>query len=70
MEKELIKLTLIDGRKVTIGQYVKAKTKALREFGYTSLTEAEVLKQLVRIKKGKPLTVIGEFMKPDLKEEE
>ena len=47
--------------------YVKAKTDSLVDFGYTKLTEAEVLEQVNLILAGKPTTtVIGAFCKGDI----
>lgn len=65
---EQIKVS-IDGRPakaVTRKVYVEAKTKQLRAFGYTTLTEKEVDEQITALleKKsfGDGLTVIGMFM--------
>jgi len=50
--------------------YVKAKTKQLREFGYSTLTESHVDEQVDAVlqKKefGKGMTVIGVFMKKEI----
>lgn len=55
---------------VTRSVYVKAKTKQLREFGYPSLTEAEVDEQIDALLQnkefGKGLTVIGMFMEGEV----
>lgn len=57
-------------RRVLRSDYVKAKTKDLREFGYSELTEAEVDEQITAIqegqKLGKGLSVIGKFMEDDI----
>ena len=48
--------------------YVKAKTESLVDFGYTKLTEQEVLEQVNLILRGEPTTtVIGAFCKDDFK---
>ena len=53
--------------------YVKAKTKQLRKFGYANLKESEVDAQVTAILEGKTLenglTVIGGFMKDEIKGE-
>jgi hypothetical protein len=59
-------IKLEDGRVVSKKDYITAKTKALKEFGYTSLTEKEVSEQLDKILKGEELSVIGMFMKDDI----
>ena len=58
----------LDGRIVTVTKekYIKAKTKDLREFGYTNLTEEEVRVQLEKILKGEELDIIGMFMEKDI----
>jgi hypothetical protein len=57
-------------REVPRDAYVKAKTKQLREFGYSGLTEEHVNEQVdaVLSKKefGDGLTVIGKFMEGEL----
>jgi len=50
----------------TIQQYIDAKTKDLREFGYTNLDQKTVRKQLDLVLAGKPPTdVIGHFIADD-----
>ena len=61
---ETVKLE--DGRIVAKKDYITAKTKALKEFGYTNLTEKEVAEQLDKILKGEKLSVIGMFMEGDI----
>ncbi len=62
----------IDGKKLIFPreEYVKAKTKQLREFGYTNLTTDEVDKQIDALITGKTfgkgLTVIGGFMQDEI----
>ena len=62
----------IEGKKGTVPRdvYVKAKTKQLREFGYPSLTEADVDAQVDAVLAGKEfghgLTVIGVIMKGEV----
>ena len=52
---------------VSISDYVKAKTKDLQKFGYSTLTEADVADQLEKILlRDKNLTIIGKFMKDDI----
>lgn len=46
--------------------YVRAKTKQLREFGYSDLTEDHVSEQIDAILLDKDLTVIGFFMKDEI----
>ena len=46
--------------------YVKVKTKDLREFGYTSLTEEDVSNQLEKVINGEDLSVIGMFIEKDI----
>ena len=54
------------GEIVPISDYVRAKTESLVDFGYTKLTEQEVLDQVNLILAGKPTTtVIGAFCKDD-----
>lgn len=56
-----------ESRRVRRLDYVKAKTKDFREFGYPSLTEEEVSEQLDVVLSGKgTLTVIGHFMKDEV----
>ena len=61
---ETIKLE--DGRIVAKKDYITAKTKALKEFGYTDLTEKEVAEQLDKILKKEELSIIGMFMEDDI----
>jgi hypothetical protein len=62
----------IDGtlREVNRADYVRAKTKQLREFGYTDLTEEQVSEQIDALLAGKTfgkgLTVIGKFMEGEV----
>lgn len=67
-----LRLTL-DGEykgEVDRAHYVKAKTKQLREFGYTDLTEKTVDEQVTAVLEGKELmegmTVIGGFIKGEI----
>jgi len=53
-------------RKVAKADYIKAKTEQLREFGYDSLTEDEVTKQLDIILSDGNVNVIGMFMKDEI----
>lgn len=47
--------------------YIKAKTKDLIEFGYTTLTEQDVADQLEKIlTHDKELSIIGAFMKDEI----
>lgn len=64
---KFIKIDL-DGnvREVLKIAYIKAKTKDLQNFGYTTLTEEEVSNQLEKILKGEDLDVIGMFMESDI----
>lgn len=68
MKTTEIKLS-IDGvtRYVSRTLYVEAKTKQLREFGYTTLTKKHVAEQLEKILTGdKDLSVIGRFMEDEV----
>jgi hypothetical protein len=62
----------IEGKEGVVDRtkYVQAKTKQLREFGYSTLTEAEVNEQIDALlaKKtfGEGLTVIGMFMEGEV----
>lgn len=61
-------ITLTDGRTVYAEDYIKAKTTQLKEFGYNSLNEKAVGEQLDKILKNEnDLTVIGHFIKDDIK---
>lgn len=55
-------------KRVATVEYISAKTKQLQEFGYSSLTKAEVERQLsvVLSKKREHLTVIGMFMENEV----
>lgn len=53
-------------RRVLRSDYVTAKTKQLREFGYPRLLESEVSAQLDKILAKKPLNVTGKFMEDDI----
>jgi hypothetical protein len=60
-------VTQSNGMSVLKSNYVKFKTKDLIEFGYTSLTEEEVLEQVDKLlKKDVNLSVIGLLCKDDL----
>lgn len=59
-------IRLKDGRIVGKKDYIKAKTKDLKEFGYYELTENEVSCQVDKILKGGNLSVIGKFMEDDI----
>lgn len=55
-------------RTVARKDYVTAKTKQLREFGYEDLSEADVSEQLDKVlANDSKLTVIGIFMKDEVK---
>lgn len=58
----------IDGRvfEAVRSSYVTAKTKQLREFGYTSLTESEVNAQIDLLLTGRKPSVIGRFMEDEI----
>lgn len=58
----------LDGQIVTVEKekYIAAKTKDLRAFGYSNLTNDEVRIQLEKILKGEPLDIIGMFMEKDI----
>jgi hypothetical protein len=53
-------------RVMLMDNFVARKVQELREFGYPSLTEQEVREEVENILAGKELTVIGQFIKPDL----
>lgn len=59
-------LKLSDGRVVNKEDYITAKTKDLREFGYYDVKESEVSNQLEKIQKGEKLSVIGIFMEDEI----
>lgn len=53
-------------KRVLTRDYVRAKTKDLRQFGYESLKESEVEEQLLRLLNGKNWSnVIGGFIERD-----
>jgi hypothetical protein len=57
---------LSNGIMVLKSNFIKLKTKDLKEFGYTSLTENEVAEQVEKIlKKEDDLSVIGMLCKDD-----
>ena len=58
----------VDGNNKTVSRadYIKAKTKTLLEFGYSTLTEDEVSKQLDNVLAGRPLNAIGMFIEGDV----
>lgn len=58
----------IEGIRKTVATaaYISAKTKQLREFGYETLTEEGLRKQLIALLAKKPLTVIGMFMESEV----
>ena len=51
-------------------KYVKTKTRALREFGYSSLTQDTVREQIAAVLAGKKLSVIGMFIEGDIIKEQ
>lgn len=60
-------IKLSNGDTVLKSDYVRLKTKDLIEWGYTKLTEQDVLEQVNMILNGYPnLSVIGHFCKDDL----
>jgi len=62
-------IRLSDGRIVAKSQYIILKTKALVEFGYSSLRDIDVANELEKIVAGRnDLTVIGLFCKDDISE--
>jgi len=63
-------VVLKDGRQVLEQDYITAKTKDLILFGYEHLTEEGVQAQLEKIRTGKKLSVIGQFMVDDLADSE
>lgn len=72
MPKEENLIITIDGKRVPCPrkQYVKAKTRQLKKFGYANLTEEEVDQQVTAVLEGKKLTkgltVIGGFMQGEI----
>lgn len=64
-----MKITInLDGRilKIDKDQYIAAKTKDLRGYGYEKLSESEVENQLNKVLKGEELSVIGMFIEKDI----
>ena len=57
----------LEGEEVVVAKkdYVAAKTKDLKEFGYNNLTEQEVEVQLDKIMSGEKTDVIGGFIERD-----
>ncbi len=47
-------------------QYIKSKTRDLRQFGYSTLTEDGVRRQIIAILAGEKLNVIGMFIEGDI----
>lgn len=66
MNDETIKLK--SGANVSKQNYIDAKTRGLREFGYDTLAEGEVSEQLNQVLSGGNLSVIGHFIMSDLAE--
>lgn len=68
--KKLSKYILIKhGEKekaVETRDYITAKTKQLKEFGYNSLTEETVREELLKVFNKEDLSVIGSFIKDDI----
>ena len=60
-------LTLKDGREVLREDYINAKLGDLREFGYKSLMFQDISEQIDKLFTGEKLSVIGSFIKDDLK---
>ena len=57
---------LSNGMMVLKSNYIKLKTKDLKDFGYSGLTENDVAEQVEKIlKKQNDLSVIGMFCKDD-----
>lgn len=62
----------VDGKKLFVPRdaYIKSKTKQLKGFGYSNLTEKEVSDQVDALIAGKKigagLTVIGAFMEDEI----
>jgi hypothetical protein len=46
--------------------YIDAKTKDLKEYGYTNITNEEVGEQLEKVLNGEELSVIGKFIEDDI----
>lgn len=58
----------LEGRVTTVSKekYIKAKTKDLKDFGYTNLTEKDVTDQLEKVLNKENLSVIGMFIEKDI----
>lgn len=55
-------------KRIPKSAYIKAKTKQMRDFGYSKLTEEEVLKQVDIILSGEKSTnIIGMFIQDEIK---
>ena len=69
MKKLIIRIEVNDETKSVYAEdYIKAKTKQLREFGYSNLLENTVREQLAKVlAKDKNLDVIGMFIKEEVK---
>ena len=59
-----------DEGKILTTQYVRAKTRDLRKFGYNDLTEDVVREQIAAILAGEKLSVIGMFIEGDIVKDE
>lgn len=46
--------------------YIKAKTKQMQEFGFQTVTEETISKQLENVLTGKELDIIGMFIESDI----
>lgn len=69
MLPEYIKIehpTTYEEIEVKSSDYVKAKTKDLRAFGYEELTESEVENQLNLVLTGGKVNIIGMFIQKDI----
>jgi len=66
LPETLVILTDDGPKTVATADYVKAKTKDLRAFGYAGLEEAAVREQLHCILGGGKPSVIGMFMKDEI----
>lgn len=60
----------IDGKNLSVdrARYALAKLKQLREFGYEDLTLETVQSEISAVIAGDKLTVIGMFMKDEIKD--
>ena len=67
-ELEMINVKInYEPHSVQVMEYVTAKTKDLKEFGYGSLTEEQVLNSVKRVvNKEKLIDVIDHFVKDDI----